>query len=67
MILANDFSQEADLNFTPYQQAQIGQVKAHASRYADTAALLQSLGGGWWNRKSISTALVADQNQTKKQ
>ena len=50
-----------------YQQAQIGQVKAHASRYADTAALLQSLGGGWWNRKSISTALVADQNQTKKQ
>ena len=50
-----------------YQQAQIGQVKAHANRYADTAALLQSLGGGWWNRKNLSTALVAEQNQTKKQ
>ena len=50
-----------------YQQAQISQVKAHANRYADTAALLQSLGGGWWNRKNLSTALVAEQNQTKKQ
>ena len=50
-----------------YQQAQIGQVKAHANRYADTAALLQSLGGGWWNRKNLSTALVAEQTQTKKQ
>jgi NodT family efflux transporter outer membrane factor (OMF) lipoprotein len=50
-----------------YQKAQIGQVKAHASQYADTAALLQALGGGWWNRKSLSTALVAEQTQTKKQ
>ena len=25
-------------------------VQAQASRYADTAALFQALGGGWWNR-----------------
>ena len=25
-------------------------VKAQAARYSDTTALLQALGGGWWNR-----------------
>jgi hypothetical protein len=25
-------------------------VQAQANRYADTAALFQALGGGWWNR-----------------
>jgi len=30
--------------------ARINRVKAQASRYADTIALYQSLGGGWWNR-----------------
>ncbi|MGN6717075.1 MAG: TolC family protein, partial [Candidatus Binatia bacterium] len=33
-----------------YQQALITRVQAHASRLADTAALFQALGGGWWNR-----------------
>ena len=33
-----------------YQQALINRVQAQASRYADTAALYQALGGGWWNR-----------------
>jgi len=33
-----------------HQQARIGLVQAQATRYADTAALFQSLGGGWWNR-----------------
>jgi NodT family efflux transporter outer membrane factor (OMF) lipoprotein len=33
-----------------YQQALIGVVQAEAARYADTAALFQALGGGWWNR-----------------
>lgn len=32
------------------QNARIARVKAQAQRYADTAALLQALGGGWWNR-----------------
>lgn len=33
-----------------YQQARIGLTQAQAQRYADTAALFQALGGGWWNR-----------------
>ncbi|MEO6800358.1 MAG: efflux transporter outer membrane subunit [Rhodanobacter sp.] len=33
------------------QQAQIALIQAQASRYADTAALYQALGGGWWQRK----------------
>jgi NodT family efflux transporter outer membrane factor (OMF) lipoprotein len=37
-----------------YQQARIGLVQAQASRYADTTALFQALGGGWWNRADIS-------------
>ena len=31
-----------------YQQARIALVQAQASRLADTAALYQALGGGWW-------------------
>lgn len=34
-----------------YQQARIARIQAQAARYADTAALFQALGGGWWNRK----------------
>ena len=37
-----------------YQQAELALVQARANRYADTAALFQALGGGWWNRKSGS-------------
>jgi len=33
-----------------YQQALVNLISAKATRYADTAALFQSLGGGWWNR-----------------
>jgi len=33
-----------------YEQAVMAKVQALASRYADTAALFQALGGGWWNR-----------------
>ena len=36
-----------------YQQALLALVQAQASRYADTAALFQALGGGWWNRTDI--------------
>jgi NodT family efflux transporter outer membrane factor (OMF) lipoprotein len=31
-----------------YQQVKIGLIQAQAARFADTAALFQSLGGGWW-------------------
>jgi NodT family efflux transporter outer membrane factor (OMF) lipoprotein len=36
-----------------YQQALINLVQARANRYADTAALFQALGGGWWNRPDL--------------
>ncbi|MDE2154672.1 MAG: efflux transporter outer membrane subunit [Xanthomonadaceae bacterium] len=44
-----------------YQQARISMVQARANRYADTAALFQALGGGWWNRGEPDRH---DQNQT---
>ncbi len=37
-----------------YQQTRIALAQARASRYADTAALFQSLGGGWWNRDDVA-------------
>jgi NodT family efflux transporter outer membrane factor (OMF) lipoprotein len=37
-----------------YQQALISLVQAKANRYADTAALFQALGGGWWNRSDVA-------------
>ena len=36
-----------------YLQAVINLVQAQANRYADTAALFQALGGGWWNRSDV--------------
>jgi len=55
-----------------YQTAAVALVKARAQRYADTAALFQALGGGWWNRTkaladisttTISTTTGSDQAQ----
>jgi NodT family efflux transporter outer membrane factor (OMF) lipoprotein len=43
-----------------YQNAVVALVKARAQRYADTAALFQALGGGWWNRADID----ADSNSS---
>ena len=39
-----------------YQTATQATVTARANRFADTAALFQALGGGWWNRDGVSTA-----------
>jgi NodT family efflux transporter outer membrane factor (OMF) lipoprotein len=36
-----------------YQQAVINLVQAQSNRYADTAALFQALGGGWWHRANL--------------
>ena len=51
-----------------YQQAVINLVQAQANRYANTAALFQALGGGWWNRNdadaSATVALAKDRSQT---
>ena len=37
-----------------YQTARISLVRAEATRFADTAALFQALGGGWWNRTDVA-------------
>jgi NodT family efflux transporter outer membrane factor (OMF) lipoprotein len=39
---------------TAYQQALLARVQAQATRYGDTVALFQALGGGWWNRKEVA-------------
>jgi NodT family efflux transporter outer membrane factor (OMF) lipoprotein len=36
-----------------YEQAVIARVQASGARFADTAALFQALGGGWWHRDDI--------------
>ncbi|MGO9039471.1 MAG: efflux transporter outer membrane subunit [Steroidobacteraceae bacterium] len=42
-----------------YQSAAVALVKARAQRYADTAALFQALGGGWWNRADMAANSTA--------
>jgi NodT family efflux transporter outer membrane factor (OMF) lipoprotein len=37
-----------------YQQARITLVQAQAGRFADTAALYQALGGGWWHHAELA-------------
>ncbi|MCX7098213.1 MAG: efflux transporter outer membrane subunit [Methylococcales bacterium] len=49
-----------------YQQARIGQITAQARRLADTAALFQALGGGWWNRPKLAKTLQSTQMQQPK-
>jgi NodT family efflux transporter outer membrane factor (OMF) lipoprotein len=39
---------------TAYQQTLLNRVQAQATRYGDTIALFQALGGGWWNRKELA-------------
>lgn len=33
-----------------YQQALINRIQTQATRFTDTVALFQALGGGWWNK-----------------
>jgi NodT family efflux transporter outer membrane factor (OMF) lipoprotein len=39
---------------TVYQQALLLRVQAQATRFGDSVALFQALGGGWWNRKQVA-------------
>jgi len=39
---------------TAYNQALLTRIQAQATRYGDTIALFQALGGGWWNRKDVA-------------
>lgn len=38
-----------------FQQAQLNLIQAQANRFADTAALFQALGGGWWHSADLTT------------
>src|SRR5208283_6115858 len=49
-----------------YLQTAINLVQARANRYADTAALFEALGGGWWNRTDV-TAGVGDRPRSAQQ
>jgi outer membrane protein TolC len=52
-----------------YQQTRVALVQAQAARYADSAALFQALGGGWWNRTEladISTPAGAAGSESKR-
>jgi NodT family efflux transporter outer membrane factor (OMF) lipoprotein len=37
-----------------FDQALLTRVQAQATRYEDTVALFQALGGGWWNRNEVA-------------
>jgi NodT family efflux transporter outer membrane factor (OMF) lipoprotein len=39
---------------TAYQQSLLARVQAQATRFGDTVALFQALGGGWWNRNEVA-------------
>jgi NodT family efflux transporter outer membrane factor (OMF) lipoprotein len=39
---------------TAYQQALLARIQAQASRFGDTVAMFQALGGGWWNRTEVA-------------
>jgi NodT family efflux transporter outer membrane factor (OMF) lipoprotein len=41
-----------------YAEAHQNRVVAEATRYADSAALYQALGGGWWNRNDERDGVV---------
>lgn len=40
-----------------YHQAYISRIQAEATRYTDTAALFQAMGGGWWHRNDAEEIL----------
>ncbi len=48
------------------QQASIALIQARAARLADSAALFQALGGGWWNREAgTDAAQPAEQEERR--
>lgn len=39
-----------------YRQAELALIQARAARYADSVALFQAVGGGWWNRQDVAAS-----------
>jgi NodT family efflux transporter outer membrane factor (OMF) lipoprotein len=50
---------------TAYQQALLNRVQAQATRYGDSVALFQALGGGWWNRTAKTAAMNAGRDTSR--
>jgi NodT family efflux transporter outer membrane factor (OMF) lipoprotein len=48
-----------------YLQARLTVIQARANRLADTVALFQALGGGWWNRADLTLPAAADDLNVK--
>jgi NodT family efflux transporter outer membrane factor (OMF) lipoprotein len=48
-----------------YQQTRIARIQAQGTRYTDTAALFQALGGGWWNRQECGKDPINPTNVSK--
>ncbi len=48
-----------------YQQTVVNLVQARANRFADTTALFQALGGGWWNRPEGAAAQTNTQGSER--
>lgn len=44
---------------TTYSQALLNRIQAQATRYGDSVALFQALGGGWWNRTERTAKATA--------
>ncbi|WP_449426721.1 efflux transporter outer membrane subunit [Rhodanobacter umsongensis] len=56
-LALGDLSELAMLNAEQtWRQADITLAQARTNRYADTVALFQALGGGWWNRHDVAAA-----------
>jgi NodT family efflux transporter outer membrane factor (OMF) lipoprotein len=45
------------------QQTLLTLIQAEALRYADTAALFEALGGGWWNRADVAPSDSSTQHK----
>lgn len=41
------------------QSARLKLISAQATRYTDTVALFQALGGGWWHRNDVNSTVVS--------
>ena len=48
-----------------YQQAEVTLLTVQSARFADTAALFQALGGGWWHRDDLTDQNANNGNATK--
>jgi NodT family efflux transporter outer membrane factor (OMF) lipoprotein len=65
-LALGDLSESAMLNSElAWQQTALALVQARAARYADTVALFQSLGGGWWHRQDAADVAASGEKQKR--